>query len=77
MEEFHLGAEQHHAFDLVKDYLSSVSVLKAPKSGFPFKLYIVAEDKVYWGPSSSEGPKNVTDHMFSVYRLLQGVLASA
>jgi hypothetical protein len=31
---------------LIKDYLSSVLVLMAPKSGFHFKLYVVAEDNV-------------------------------
>jgi hypothetical protein len=41
-----LRAEQQHAFELIKDYLSLVPVLKAPKSGFPFKLYITADDKV-------------------------------
>jgi hypothetical protein len=33
-------------FDLIKDYLSLVLVLKAPKSGFTLRLYIVAEGKV-------------------------------
>jgi hypothetical protein len=41
-----LGAEQHHVFDLIEDYLYLVPVLKAPKSGFPFRLYVAAEDKV-------------------------------
>jgi hypothetical protein len=41
-----LGPEQHHAFDLIKEYLSLVPVMKSPKSGFPFRLYITAEDKV-------------------------------
>jgi hypothetical protein len=39
-------AEQHRAFDLIKDYLSPVSELKAPKSGTPFRLYIAAKDKI-------------------------------
>jgi hypothetical protein len=34
------------AFDLIKNYLSSVLVLKAPKLGVPFRLYIATEDKV-------------------------------
>jgi hypothetical protein len=38
-----LGSEQQHAFDQIKDYLSSILVLKAPKSGFPFRLYIAVE----------------------------------
>jgi hypothetical protein len=41
-----LGAEQQHAFDLIKDYLPLISVLKTLKSGPAFRLYIAAEDKV-------------------------------
>jgi hypothetical protein len=41
-----LGEEQQRAFDHIKEYLSSVPVLKAPKSGFPFRLYTTDEDKV-------------------------------
>jgi ribonuclease HI len=41
-----LGAEQQEAFDLIKKYLSSAPVLKAPQVGVPFRLYIAAEDKV-------------------------------
>jgi hypothetical protein len=33
-------------FDLIRKYLSSAPVLKAPQVGVPFRLYIVAEDKV-------------------------------
>jgi hypothetical protein len=39
-----LGAEQQHAFYEIKKYLSSPPVMKAPKAGIPFQLYIVAED---------------------------------
>jgi hypothetical protein len=41
-----LGVEHHAAFDFIKDYLSLVLVLKAPKSELPFRLYIAAKDKV-------------------------------
>jgi hypothetical protein len=41
-----LGAEQQEAFDLIKNYLSSTPVMKAPRAGVPFRLYIAAEDKV-------------------------------
>jgi hypothetical protein len=41
-----LGAEQQEAFDLIRKYLSSALVLKAPQVGVSFRLYIVAEDKV-------------------------------
>jgi hypothetical protein len=41
-----LGAEQQEAFDLIKKYLSSAPVLKAPQAGVSFRLYIAVEDKV-------------------------------
>jgi hypothetical protein len=44
--EFTLGAEQQHAFDDIKKYLSSSSVMKAPIVGIPFWLYIVADDAI-------------------------------
>jgi hypothetical protein len=37
---------QQRAFDDVKTYLSSPLVMKAPIAGFPFHLYIVAEDGI-------------------------------
>ena len=44
--EFTWGAKQQEAFEKIKYYLSSPPVLKAPKWGISFKLYIAAEDKV-------------------------------
>jgi hypothetical protein len=44
--KFIRGAKQQEAFDKIKYYLSSPPVLKAPRRGVPFKLYIAAEDKV-------------------------------
>ena len=44
--EFTWGAKQQEAFEKIKYYLSSPSVLKAPRKGVPFKLYIAAEEKV-------------------------------
>ena len=44
--EFTWGAKQQEAFEKIKYYLSSPPVLKAPRRGVPFKLYIAAEDKV-------------------------------
>ena len=41
-----MGAKQQEAFDEVKNYLSSPPVLRAPKRGVPFKLYIAAEESV-------------------------------
>ena len=44
--EFTWGVEQQEAFEKIKKYLSSPPVLKAPKRGIPFRLYVAAEDKV-------------------------------
>ena len=41
-----MGAEQQEAFEKIKKYLSSPPVLKAPKRGIHFRLYVAAEDKV-------------------------------
>ena len=38
--------EQQEAFEKIKKYLSSPLVLKVPKRGIPFRLYVAAEDKV-------------------------------
>ena len=43
---FTLGAKQQDAFEKIKQYLSSPLVLKAPRRGVPFRLYVAAEDKV-------------------------------
>jgi hypothetical protein len=40
------GAKQQEAFDEIKNYLNSLPVLQAPRSGVPFRLYIVAEQSV-------------------------------
>jgi hypothetical protein len=44
--EFTWGAEQQEAFEKIKEYLSTPPVLRAPRRGVPFKLYIAAEDKI-------------------------------
>jgi hypothetical protein len=41
-----LGAYQQCAFDNIKKYLSSPSVMKAPMAGIPFRLYITAKDAI-------------------------------
>ena len=41
-----MGAKQQEAFDKIKIYLSSPPVLKAPRRGVTFRLYVAAEDKV-------------------------------
>ena len=40
------GADQQEDFEKIKKYLSSPPVLKTPKRGIPFRLYVAAEDKV-------------------------------
>ena len=44
--EFTWGSAQQEAFDNIKKYLLNPPVLRAPKSGTPFRLYIAAQDKV-------------------------------
>ena len=44
--EFTWGAEQQEPFEKIKNYLSSPPVLKAPRRGVPFRLYVAAEDKI-------------------------------
>jgi hypothetical protein len=41
-----LGAKQQAAFDQIKHYLSTPPVLRAPKSGELFRLYIAAQEDV-------------------------------
>jgi hypothetical protein len=45
-EEFNCGAEQRQAFEKIKEYLMSPPVLRAPKAGNPFKMYIAAQEWV-------------------------------
>nr|CAE04993.2 OSJNBb0093G06.1 [Oryza sativa Japonica Group] len=40
------GAKQQEAFEELKRYLSTQPVVRAPKAGKPFRLYIASEDKV-------------------------------
>jgi hypothetical protein len=46
MMSISLGVEQQKSFDLIRKYLSSAPVLKAPQAGVPFRLYIAAKYKV-------------------------------
>ena len=41
-----MGEEQQESFEKIKNYLSSPPVLKAPRRGVPFRLYVAAEDKI-------------------------------
>jgi hypothetical protein len=43
-EEFTWGAEQREAFKKIREYLVSPPVLRAPKAGSPFKMYIAAQE---------------------------------
>ena len=44
--KFTWGEEQQESFEKIKNYLSSPPVLKAPRRGIPFRLYVPAEDKI-------------------------------
>jgi hypothetical protein len=44
--EFTWGTKQQATFDLIKHYLSTPPVLRAPKSGEPFQLYIAVQEGV-------------------------------
>jgi hypothetical protein len=50
--EFTWEADQQHAFDDMKKYLSSPPVMKAPMVGIPFRLYIATEDAIIRGVST-------------------------
>jgi len=54
--EFTWGAEQQEAFEKIKVYLSSTPVLKAPRRGVPFRLYVAVEDNVI-GTVLTQEPK--------------------
>jgi hypothetical protein len=45
-EEFTWGAKQREAFKKIKEYLMSPPMLRAPKAGNPFKIYIGAQEWV-------------------------------
>ena len=44
--EFTWGAKQQEAFEKIKEYLATPLILRAPRRGVPFKLYIAAEEKI-------------------------------
>jgi hypothetical protein len=45
-EEFTWEAEQRQAFHKIKEYLVTSLMLRAPKAGNPFKMYIAAQERV-------------------------------
>ena len=44
--KFTWGAKQQEAFEKIKIYLSSPPVLKAPRRGVPFRLYMVLKTRL-------------------------------
>ena len=44
--EFTWGAKQQEAFEEIRKYLMTPPILRAPRYGTPFCLYIAAEDGV-------------------------------
>jgi hypothetical protein len=53
-EDFVWGMEQRTTFNKIKEYLSSPPVLRAPREGKPFKLYIAAQEHVIGGVLTQE-----------------------
>ena len=53
-----MGVKQQEAFEEIKIYLSSPPVLKAPKRGVPFRLYVATEDKVIGAVLTQETEEN-------------------
>jgi hypothetical protein len=68
-----LGTQQQRAFDLIKEYLSSVPVMKAPKSGFPSRLYITTEDNVIGSipTQESEGKEHAITNLVKDWCMLK------
>jgi hypothetical protein len=63
--KFTWGADQQHAFDNIKKYLSSPPVMKAPMAGTPFRLYIAAEDETIGATLMQvmEGKKHIITYL--------------
>jgi hypothetical protein len=59
------GADQQCAFDDIKRYLSSPSVMKAPMAGIPFRQYIAAIDAVIGAVLTQimEGKENIITYL--------------
>jgi hypothetical protein len=63
--EFTWGADQQHAFENIKRYVSSPPMMKAHMARIPFRLYIAAEDAVI-GPVLTqviEGKEHIITHL--------------
>jgi hypothetical protein len=63
--EFTWGTEQQEAFDLIRKYLPLAPVLKAPRAGVPFRLYIAAKYKVIGAilMQETEGKEHVVTYL--------------
>jgi hypothetical protein len=60
-DEFTWGVEQRKAFKKIKEYLTSPPVLRGPKVGDPFKLYVAAQANTVGGVLTQEdGRKEFT-----------------
>jgi hypothetical protein len=60
--EFTWGADQQHAFDEIKMYLSSLPVMKAHMDVILFRLYITVEDVVIGGYFDANNGGQGTHH---------------
>ena len=56
--KFNWGAEHQETFEKIKAYLPSPPMLKAPRRGIPFRLYVAAEDNVIGAVSTQETEGN-------------------
>jgi hypothetical protein len=74
--EFTWGAEQQEAFDLIRKYLSSALVLKAPHVEVPFRLYIAVEDKVIGAVLTQEieGKEHVVTYLSQIIHFHREVM---
>jgi hypothetical protein len=63
--EFAWGQNNKKHLISSKKYLSSAPVLKAPRAGVPFRLYIAAEDKVIGAvlTQETEGKEHVVTYL--------------
>ena len=65
-----MGGEQHDAYNNIKTYLSNPPVLRAPKSGVPFKLYIAVQEKVIGAVLAQEDGRKEYIFAYVSHRLL-------
>ena len=61
--EFTWGAKQQEAFEKIKEYLSTPPVLRAPRRGVPFKIYIAAKEKIIGAVLTQEDKESMCYHL--------------